>query len=357
MKMLDIRVTADDLLQLFDRLSQDSEVDGYVKVDNLVDSMASLSGNAKASGVFDLKHLMLAMRRDLGEQAEGVRHEVAQRHQESQALAATAWQVTEVRQEVASLQDTVASVAKEVGVIGEQLQKVSHLGDKLAWIKGMDEKLAQVLDATERLEELERRSAIQRKEERDASEKAIACVQGRIDALARAASATTVSLDGSEVAFSSAAVGLKAGSPAEEEASQVSTKEGDPLPMGAAAAAEVDSTTESAVAPPGGCLQELPESQVSGPSGGAAGPKESASSSAAAEQPESTEGDDAEDAVPVESDGKALELDIESTSGQVSEPEKTPIKEPEDPPFTDLGVDELCKKMLKSDGGNSPSGV
>jgi voltage-gated sodium channel len=359
MKMLDIRVTTDDFLQLFDRLGQESEADGYVKVEDLVEAMASLSGAAKASGVYDLKHLLLSLRREGGEQAEGLRQEVATRHQESQALAATAWQVTEVRTEVANLQASVVSIAKEVGLIGEQLQQVSHLGKKLSQVSSMDDKLAKVLLATERLEELERRGEAERQMQRETQEKAIASVQAQIDGMVLGAGPGSTSTEhaSQKTEDELADAGAAATIPAIPASAGMGVPPPDPeaTPRSQPEQRETSDGSTDGTAEATSAGME-PESAQEGEEGAVA--TEARSSTMTAET-------GVKDSALVHSEGKPRmpDLDLESVGGQVSEPEKTPQKEPEDDStplggqFMDLGVDELCKKMLKSEGGDPAKNI
>jgi len=65
LKLFDVNADVDDLMQLHDRLSPESGSDGSVSIEVLVEAIPMLSRPAQASGVFDVKHLLLATRRDV----------------------------------------------------------------------------------------------------------------------------------------------------------------------------------------------------------------------------------------------------------------------------------------------------
>lgn len=124
LRSLDVHTSVDELLQLFDRLCQDSASDVAVEIDSLVEAIALLSGNAKASEVFDLKYLVLAMRRETAERSTQIQYEVTQRHDEQAAvLNSTTAKVTKVQQEVTAMKQDVASVRQELASLRDELQK------------------------------------------------------------------------------------------------------------------------------------------------------------------------------------------------------------------------------------------
>jgi len=122
---LDVHTNIDELMQLFDRLCQDSDSDVAVEIDSLVEAVTMLSGPAKASGVFDLKYLVLALRREAAERAAKLQIEAVARHDEhAAALASTATRVSRVQHDVILAKDSLSEVRPEVAALHGELERL-----------------------------------------------------------------------------------------------------------------------------------------------------------------------------------------------------------------------------------------
>jgi len=131
LRQLDVHTSTDELLQLFDRLCQDSASDVAVEIDSLVEAITLLSGGAKSSDVFDLKYLVLAMRRETAERSSQLQYEVTQRNEEQAGLlGSTSTKVTKVQQELAQVKQDVASARQEIASLHEELQQVQKRAEK-----------------------------------------------------------------------------------------------------------------------------------------------------------------------------------------------------------------------------------
>mmetsp|Transcript_112762 Transcript_112762/g.324067 ORF Transcript_112762/g.324067 Transcript_112762/m.324067 type:complete len:864 (-) Transcript_112762:171-2762(-) len=110
MKKLDMETNFDELLQLFDRLVQDSGCVGGVKIDSLVDAMVHINRTASSADVFDARYMIAALRRETASQLGALRHEASSNHQES--LAQTAGQIAGLRKLVETVLETVKAAQK-----------------------------------------------------------------------------------------------------------------------------------------------------------------------------------------------------------------------------------------------------
>lgn len=131
LRQLDVYTNVDELLQLFDRLCQDSQSDVAVEIESLVEAIALLSASAKASEVFDLKYLVLAMRRETAERSSQIQYEVTQRHEDQAGiLNTTNAKVTKAQQELTQVKQDVASARQELAALQDELQKVQKRAEK-----------------------------------------------------------------------------------------------------------------------------------------------------------------------------------------------------------------------------------
>mmetsp|Transcript_53190 Transcript_53190/g.170421 ORF Transcript_53190/g.170421 Transcript_53190/m.170421 type:complete len:768 (-) Transcript_53190:67-2370(-) len=126
LKALDISTDVDELMQLFDRLRQDSaSAELGVSIDSLVEAITFYSGTAKASSVFDLKYLLLAVRRETAQQAAETQDKGLVRHQEqTAAVKRAAGEVADTKQAVAAVQQDVAAVRREVAALHEKVESL-----------------------------------------------------------------------------------------------------------------------------------------------------------------------------------------------------------------------------------------
>jgi len=70
LRRIDIHTSIDELLLLFDRVGQESDLEGSVKIDVLVEAMTNISAVARSSSLLDVKYSLQAMRREVAEVAE-----------------------------------------------------------------------------------------------------------------------------------------------------------------------------------------------------------------------------------------------------------------------------------------------
>jgi len=122
LKLFDVNADVDDLMQLHDRLSPDSGSDGSVSIEVLVEAIPMLSRPARASGVFDVKHLLLATRRDVLRRTSEVQQQDARQHSEQTNLAKkTAEEVGGTRDELALVQREVVTVRQELASLHDEV--------------------------------------------------------------------------------------------------------------------------------------------------------------------------------------------------------------------------------------------
>jgi len=139
LKKLEIETTVADLMDAFDRLSQDSACSSSVKIDALVESLVHINCAASASEVFDVKYLLSAMRREVTTQISSFREEVAAQQKEASTQAAA---FTEAMQkQLATIQQTVSALQPHIAGLS---QTVESLSGKLAKLES-----ARELDRTE----------------------------------------------------------------------------------------------------------------------------------------------------------------------------------------------------------------
>jgi len=163
LKALDIGAGIDELLELFDRLSSDSaheprvaatEQTGRVAIDSLVEAIPLLAGSAKASGVFDLKHLLRAVRREASERATEAR-QLGREQREEQAsiarktteeVAEARWEVVAVKEELATARQELATLQAEIaGLKWQREQERCERCDAFAAVHGKLDVLAKQL--------------------------------------------------------------------------------------------------------------------------------------------------------------------------------------------------------------------
>jgi len=168
LKLFDVHGEIDDFKQIHDRLSPDSGSDGGVSIEMLVEAIPLVSRPAQASGVFDVKNLLLATRRDAVQRSSEAQQQGSRHHLEQTNLAKkTAQEVTDARSELAMLQQEVVTVRQEL----------ASLHDKVATLRQEEEKhqqdAAQAMSTVHsRLDALAAQIAVQ------------ASVPGKLDALA-----------------------------------------------------------------------------------------------------------------------------------------------------------------------------
>jgi voltage-gated sodium channel len=130
LKLFDVHADIDDLMQLHDRLSPDSGSDGAVSIEILVEAIPMLSRPAQASGIFDMKHLLLATRRDTLQRSSEMQQREARQHSEQTKLA------KKTAEEVAGTRDELALVQQEVNTARQEL---ASLHDKVSALRQQEE--------------------------------------------------------------------------------------------------------------------------------------------------------------------------------------------------------------------------
>ncbi|CAK0872017.1 unnamed protein product, partial [Prorocentrum cordatum] len=142
LRRIDIHTSADDLLQLFDRVAQESDLEGSVRIGVLVEAMTNISGAARSSNLLDVKYSVQAMRREATDQAAGCRSEAVRRHEEVMGNFATAQEVADALREVAEAGRREAAAARQaaaacverfssVASVATVAQKVEELGRRV----------------------------------------------------------------------------------------------------------------------------------------------------------------------------------------------------------------------------------
>eukprot|EP00928_Gymnodinium_smaydae_P039663 TRINITY_DN27044_c0_g8_i1.p1 TRINITY_DN27044_c0_g8~~TRINITY_DN27044_c0_g8_i1.p1 ORF type:complete len:825 (+),score=110.92 TRINITY_DN27044_c0_g8_i1:212-2476(+) len=124
LKALDNEVGSDDILYIFDQLSEQD----VVKVDVLVEALAHhIAGHAKAYAVFDVKHQLRCLRAENVAQSGAAKQAMLDKHTEATTL------VTSLGQEVGQIQESVASIIRD-GVA--QQRRVQELRGEMTGIMG-----------------------------------------------------------------------------------------------------------------------------------------------------------------------------------------------------------------------------
>lgn len=116
---MDVDTTVEELMMLFDRLSHDSSAAGSVEIMSLVESIVLTNGAARSSEVFDVKYLVVALRRELATQMDILKHDLAKQHQKAaldhSQLAGAAQHSAEAARRGEDVAAAVAGLAQSVG--------------------------------------------------------------------------------------------------------------------------------------------------------------------------------------------------------------------------------------------------
>lgn len=128
LKKLDIDTSTDELLMVYDRLSQDAAFDGAIKIVHLVEAMINLSGAAHAWGVFDLKYQFSGMRRDTKKQVADVAKELGAKNEIS--TAATGARVDELQQKVESMHHELSTVVTVLAAVNKKIESFEKLEEQ-----------------------------------------------------------------------------------------------------------------------------------------------------------------------------------------------------------------------------------
>jgi len=99
-----INTKTDELVQVFDRLSQDAEYFGRVKIESLSEAITNLKGAATAADIYDLRYSLGAMRREITMHMAGMKTEMITRHETMTGKMATMKQIAEMQHEVSNIQ-------------------------------------------------------------------------------------------------------------------------------------------------------------------------------------------------------------------------------------------------------------
>lgn len=128
---LGIDTKADELVQVFDRLSQDAEFSGKVKIDNISEAMANLQGIATTTGVYDLKYSLCAMRRETAKHVAEMKTEVVAQHDKVTDKMATMEQMTEMRHEVCTIKQDVDVLRQGLSTMNNKIDQMIAISEKL----------------------------------------------------------------------------------------------------------------------------------------------------------------------------------------------------------------------------------
>eukprot|EP00927_Polykrikos_kofoidii_P042570 TRINITY_DN36581_c0_g1_i2.p1 TRINITY_DN36581_c0_g1~~TRINITY_DN36581_c0_g1_i2.p1 ORF type:complete len:973 (-),score=203.19 TRINITY_DN36581_c0_g1_i2:44-2962(-) len=132
LRSFDVDATSDDLFFLFDRLLQESSVEGAVRVDSLAEAIASTGAEAKASSVLDLKQSVLAGRREHDEKTAAISKEVAGHHTIALGLArSTKDEVANTLQNVNSAQEAISAISSEVAAMRNDILGIGKRCDEI----------------------------------------------------------------------------------------------------------------------------------------------------------------------------------------------------------------------------------